>query len=224
MMWEDIVLSAENAHDVPKDIVMQSWNNGLDNINKLTTAGYDVVVSSSDFLYLDCGHGGFVTNDPRYNENSNPDGGVNFNYGGNGGSWCGPYKTWQRIYDYDFTYNLTDAQAATSSAPRHLSGLSRSTISAFPASSGHVRLPSLNGFGRAIVMLLVISALLTLLSVCLISASIWLLMVLWPMRLCPSIVCSIHMLVIFTRTRLLSLDWDGCFGLGFDFGVSGYQH
>jgi hexosaminidase len=112
MMWEDIVLSAENAHDVPKDIVMQSWNNGLDNINKLTTAGYDVVVSSSDFLYLDCGHGGFVTNDPRYNENSNPDGGVNFNYGGNGGSWCGPYKTWQRIYDYDFTYNLTDAQAA----------------------------------------------------------------------------------------------------------------
>ncbi|KAJ5766260.1 uncharacterized protein N7511_003876 [Penicillium nucicola] len=112
MMWEDIVLSTENAHDVPKDIVMQSWNNGLDNINKLTAAGYDVVVSSSDFLYLDCGHGGFVTNDPRYNENSNPDGGVNFNYGGSGGSWCAPYKTWQRIYDYDFTSNLTDAQAS----------------------------------------------------------------------------------------------------------------
>jgi hexosaminidase len=112
MMWEDIFLSTENAHDVPKDIVMQSWNNGLDNINKLTAAGYDVVVSSSDFLYLDCGHGGFVTNDPRYNENSNTEGGVTFNYGGGGGSWCAPYKTWQRIYDYDFTYNLTDAQAA----------------------------------------------------------------------------------------------------------------
>jgi hexosaminidase len=112
MMWEDIFLSTENAHDVPKDIVMQSWNNGPDNINKLTAAGYDVVVSSSDFLYLDCGHGGFVTNDPRYNENSNTEGGVTFNYGGGGGSWCAPYKTWQRIYDYDFTYNLTDAQAA----------------------------------------------------------------------------------------------------------------
>lgn len=111
MMWEDIFLSAENAHDVPKDIVLQSWNNGLDNIKKLTQAGYDVVVSSSDFFYLDCGHGGFVTNDPRYNVQFNPDGGVNFNYGGNGGSWCAPYKTWQRIYDYDFTTNLTASEA-----------------------------------------------------------------------------------------------------------------
>lgn len=110
MMWEDIFLSTEHAHRVPKDIVLQSWNNGLDNINKLTSNGYDVVVSSSDFLYLDCGRGGFVTNDPRYDVMSNPGGGVTFNYGGNGGSWCAPYKTWQRIYDYDFTTNLTATQ------------------------------------------------------------------------------------------------------------------
>ena len=112
MMWEDIALSTEAAHDVPKDIVLQSWNNGLTNIQNLTARGYDVVVSSSDFLYLDCGYGGFVTNDPRYDVMSNPDGSVNFNYGGNGGSWCAPYKTWQRIYDYDFTTNLTAAQAS----------------------------------------------------------------------------------------------------------------
>ncbi|KKK21092.1 N-acetylglucosaminidase [Aspergillus rambellii] len=112
VMWEDVVLSTEAAPDVPKDIVMQSWNNGLDNIHKLTANGYDVVVSSSDFLYLDCGHGGFVTNDPRYDVMANPDASTpNFNWGGNGGSWCAPYKTWQRIYDYDFTQNLTDAQA-----------------------------------------------------------------------------------------------------------------
>ncbi|KAE8140985.1 glycoside hydrolase superfamily [Aspergillus pseudotamarii] len=111
VMWEDIALSAENAHDVPKNIVMQSWNNGLEYISNLTARGYDVIVSSSDFLYLDCGHGGFVTNDPRYNVMSNPDANTpNFNYGGNGGSWCAPYKTWQRIYDYDFTLNLTEAQ------------------------------------------------------------------------------------------------------------------
>jgi hypothetical protein len=36
----------------------------------------------------------------------------NFNYGGDGGSWCAPYKTWQRIYDYDFLTNLT-ASAVT---------------------------------------------------------------------------------------------------------------
>lgn len=111
MMWEDIVLSTEAAHKVPKDIVMQTWNNGLENIHKLTANGYDVVVSSADFMYLDCGKGGFVTNDPRYDVMSDPDGSVTFNYGGNGGSWCAPYKTWQRIYDYDFTTNLTSTQA-----------------------------------------------------------------------------------------------------------------
>ncbi|GAQ45961.1 woronin body major protein [Aspergillus tubingensis] len=112
VMWEDIVLSTEHAHDVPTNIVMQNWNNGLDYINQLTAKGYDVIVSSADSMYLDCGIGGFLTNDPRYDVMSNPDASTpNFNYGGNGGSWCAPYKTWQRIYDYDFTQNLTATQA-----------------------------------------------------------------------------------------------------------------
>jgi hexosaminidase len=113
MMWEDITIATERAHDVPKDVIMQTWNSGEGegNIKKLTSAGYDVVVSTSDFLYLDCGRGGYVTNDARYNVQSNTDGGVNFNYGGNGGSWCAPYKTWQRIYDYDFLTNLTASEA-----------------------------------------------------------------------------------------------------------------
>ncbi|RDW81698.1 beta-N-acetylhexosaminidase [Aspergillus mulundensis] len=112
IMWEDVVLNTEHADDVPTDIVMQSWNNGLENIDKLTERGYDVIVSSSDFMYLDCGRGGYVTNDDRYNVQDNPTPDTpNFNYGGIGGSWCAPYKTWQRIYNYDFTLNLTDAQA-----------------------------------------------------------------------------------------------------------------
>ncbi|KAJ6178188.1 beta-N-acetylhexosaminidase hex-Penicillium chrysogenum [Penicillium mononematosum] len=113
MMWEDIAVATESAHDVPKDVIMQTWNSGEGdgNIKKLTSAGYDVVVSTSDFLYLDCGRGGYVTNDARYDVQSNTDGGVNFNYGGNGGSWCAPYKTWQRIYDYDFLTNLTASEA-----------------------------------------------------------------------------------------------------------------
>lgn len=110
IMWEDIVLSESmHAADVPKNIVMQAWNKGLENIKKLTKAGHDVVVSSSDFFYLDCGQGGYVSNDPRYNVMENPDPETpNFNYGGLGGSWCAPYKTYQRIYDYDFTDGLTD--------------------------------------------------------------------------------------------------------------------
>jgi hexosaminidase len=117
VMWEDIVISpdARASGSVPKDIVMQSWNNGLENIFNLTRDGYRVIVSSADFMYLDCGYGGWVGNDPRYNVLSNPnktDGSANFNYGGFGGSWCAPYKTWQRIYDYDFTQGLDEAQKA----------------------------------------------------------------------------------------------------------------
>ncbi|KAG6006861.1 hypothetical protein E4U21_006668 [Claviceps maximensis] len=115
IMWEDVVLSPDAAAlNVSKNVIMQSWNNGVENIAKLTSAGYDVIVSSADFVYLDCGFGGFVTNDARYNVQANPDPSGNtfsFNYGGGGGSWCAPYKTWQRIYDYDFTTNLTETQA-----------------------------------------------------------------------------------------------------------------
>lgn len=112
VMWEDIFNGDTHAYNVPKNIVLQTWNGGLTNIKNLTASGYDIIVSSSDFMYLDCGYGGFVTNDPRYNVMSNPDASTpNFNYGGNGGSWCAPYKTWQRIYDYDFTLNLTDTES-----------------------------------------------------------------------------------------------------------------
>jgi hexosaminidase len=111
VMWEDVYTATPHANNVPKDIILQSWNGGLDNIKLLTSNGYDVIVSSSDFFYLDCGFGGWVTNDPRYDVMSNPDANTpNFNYGGIGGSWCAPYKTWQRIYDYDFTDGLTDAE------------------------------------------------------------------------------------------------------------------
>jgi hexosaminidase len=115
VMWEDVVLSADVAATgvVPKDVVLQAWNNGIEHISNLTSQGYRVIVSSSDFIYLDCGFGGWVGNDPRYNVQINPnatDGSPNFNWGGGGGSWCAPYKTWQRIYDFDFTFNLTDTQ------------------------------------------------------------------------------------------------------------------
>jgi hexosaminidase len=90
MMWEDMVTAAPHANSVPKDIIMQTWNNGPFNIKTLTSAGYQVVVSSSDWFYLDCGFGGWVSNDPRYDVQVNPDevdGNPNFNWGGNGGSW-----------------------------------------------------------------------------------------------------------------------------------------
>ncbi|KAF9936285.1 hypothetical protein BGZ65_002565 [Modicella reniformis] len=128
VMWEDSVLSHDfAAKKIPKDVIMQSWNNGVANIKALAKAGHDIIVSSADFLYLDCGHGGYVTNDPRYNVNEPPAlpsaiqdafddnpsaySAASFNYGGIGGSWCAPYKTWQRIYNFDFTQGLTAEEA-----------------------------------------------------------------------------------------------------------------
>ncbi|GAB5587202.1 woronin body major protein [Umbelopsis nana] len=129
VMWEDSILSADiAAKNIPKNVIMQTWNNGPNNTKVLTSKGYDVIVSSADFFYLDCGFGGWVSNDPRYNLDYPPtlDASISaafaadpstayspttFNYGGNGGSWCAPYKTWQRIYDYDITVGLTAEEA-----------------------------------------------------------------------------------------------------------------
>ncbi|KAF9967908.1 hypothetical protein BGZ73_000325, partial [Actinomortierella ambigua] len=103
MMWEDSVLShAMPAKNIPTNVIMQSWNNGVDNIKALAQKGYDIVVTSADFFYLDCGHGGYVTNDARYNEQSKPEihpvlakaleehgngyGLTTLNYGGSGAS------------------------------------------------------------------------------------------------------------------------------------------
>ncbi|KAA8906844.1 hypothetical protein TRICI_005083 [Trichomonascus ciferrii] len=113
VMWEDVLLSPETrAYHLPESIVLQSWNPGRQNIKTLTSLGYHVIVSNVDFLYLDCGHGGWFSNDPRYNEQTNPSPDQSsFNYGGDGGDWCAPFKTWQRIYNFDLTENLTSAQA-----------------------------------------------------------------------------------------------------------------
>lgn len=112
IMWEDVLLSPNSpAIDLPKDIILQAWNDGSNHVQNITARGHDVIVSSNEFFYLDCGVGGYVTNDARYNDQVNPDLETpNFNYGGGGGSWCAPYKTWQRIYSYDFTANLTAEQ------------------------------------------------------------------------------------------------------------------
>lgn len=107
-MWEDIITDSSPVSNLPKDVILQSWNNGMDNVKKLTGQGYDVVVSSSSHLYLDCGKGGWVSNDPRYVDSEENE---EFNLG-TGGSWCGPYKTWQRIYNYDITANLTEEEAS----------------------------------------------------------------------------------------------------------------
>ncbi|KAI3877530.1 hypothetical protein MKX03_030640 [Papaver bracteatum] len=114
--WEDVLLDQNVKVDpsfLPKDsVILQTWNNGPNNTKLIVSAGYQAIISSSDFYYLDCGHGGFVGNDSRYDKQNGDDSGSPFNYNnGNGGSWCSPFKTWQRIYDYDITHGLTEDEA-----------------------------------------------------------------------------------------------------------------
>lgn len=105
IMWDDILLSTVSVPKLPPNITLQVWHEPT-GIKNLTSRGYDVIVSLYDFLYLDCGYAGFVTNDPRYAES---DGNIEFN-NGQAGSWCGPYKSYQRIYVFDILANLTESE------------------------------------------------------------------------------------------------------------------
>ncbi|KAL2932426.1 Beta-hexosaminidase 2 [Bienertia sinuspersici] len=106
--WEDVLLDAdikvEDRSILPREnTILQTWNGGPENTKRIVSSGYRAIVSSSDYYYLDCGHGSFVGNDSQYDQPP----GTNQ---GNGGSWCGPFKTWQLIYNYDITYNLTQEE------------------------------------------------------------------------------------------------------------------
>ncbi|CAN7097017.1 beta-hexosaminidase 2 [Brassica rapa] len=105
--WEDVLLDAQikvESSVLPKEhTILQTWNNGPVNTKRIVAAGYRVIVSSSEYYYLDCGHGGFLGNDSQYDQQGG--GG-----GSDGGSWCAPFKTWQTIYNYDITDGLVDEE------------------------------------------------------------------------------------------------------------------
>lgn len=115
--WEDVLLGPKVSVGqtvLPHDTtVLQTWNNGAENTKRIVAAGYRAIVSSASYYYLDCGHGGWVGNDSRYDvQEKEHDGMPLFNDpGGTGGSWCAPFKTWQRIYDYDILHGLTEDEA-----------------------------------------------------------------------------------------------------------------
>ncbi|KAF7138761.1 hypothetical protein RHSIM_Rhsim07G0048800 [Rhododendron simsii] len=106
--WEDVLLddtvNVSASVLPPENTILQTWNNGPKNTKKIVSSGYRAIVSSSDFYYLDCGHGSWLGNDSTYDQPPGTD-------QGNGGSWCGPFKTWQIIYNYDITYGLNEEEA-----------------------------------------------------------------------------------------------------------------
>ncbi|KAI9265556.1 glycoside hydrolase superfamily [Helicostylum pulchrum] len=104
IIWEDPIKSGGSY---PNSTVVQVW---LSPPGTYTKLGHDVIVTSYDYFYLDCGHGGWVGNDDRYISPTQSETAKDvFNYGGGGGSWCAPFKTWQRIYSYDMTLGINES-------------------------------------------------------------------------------------------------------------------
>ncbi|KAG0235147.1 hypothetical protein BGW42_005797 [Actinomortierella wolfii] len=89
VVWEEVVLNHQlNYIQHNKDTIIQVWTSA-ENIKRTIQRGYNVIVGSADYWYLDCGFGSWVVNDV------------------NGNSWCDPYKTWQKIYSFNPLKGLT---------------------------------------------------------------------------------------------------------------------
>ncbi|XP_055306307.1 chitooligosaccharidolytic beta-N-acetylglucosaminidase-like [Sitodiplosis mosellana] len=64
--------------------IIQVWTKKNDNqVKDLLEMGYKLILSNVDSVYFDCGFGDWMR-------------------GGNG--WCGPFKTWDKVYENNFTY------------------------------------------------------------------------------------------------------------------------
>jgi len=65
MVWEEMVLD-HGELNVVKDTIVDVWISSA-NVRAVADKGYRVVHASSDYFYLDCGHGGWVGKDGGLN-------------------------------------------------------------------------------------------------------------------------------------------------------------
>ncbi|KAF9923428.1 hypothetical protein FBU30_006519 [Linnemannia zychae] len=87
IVWEEMAL--EHNVQLPSSAIVQVWKNAA-NAKKVIAQGRPVILSSSEFWYLDCGAGAWLI-------------------GSQGHSWC-KYASWQRIYSYGLTDELDEEQ------------------------------------------------------------------------------------------------------------------
>ncbi|KAJ1950580.1 Glucosamine-6-phosphate isomerase (Glucosamine-6-phosphate deaminase) (GNPDA) (GlcN6P deaminase) [Linderina pennispora] len=84
--WEETLF--HHPFNAPKDTIVQTWIDPTSVANTVAK-GYRAVSSIYSYMYLDCGHGAWLTN-------------------WDGNSWCDPFKTWMHVYNYDILANITD--------------------------------------------------------------------------------------------------------------------
>lgn len=84
----------------PSLFTIQVWDTTDASITKtLIGQGYDVILSNTDYVYLDCGNAGFTNA---------------------GGYWCQPYHEWYHIYQY--IRDVTEAWGLSSDELKHVQG------------------------------------------------------------------------------------------------------
>lgn len=86
---------------LPPDLfVLQIWDEMADSIvPQLIRQGYEVILSNTDYVYLDCGNAG-----PFFA----------------GGYWCQPYHEWYHIYEY--IHDATKKWALTAAEKKRVLG------------------------------------------------------------------------------------------------------
>ncbi|KAI5118086.1 hypothetical protein M0805_007736 [Coniferiporia weirii] len=89
VVWEEMVLDFNLT--LSNETVVMVWISSA-NSAAVADKGFRIVHSPSDYFYLDCGAGEWISADI------------------DGNSWCDPFKTWQKAYSFDPYQNLTASQ------------------------------------------------------------------------------------------------------------------
>lgn len=87
IVWEEMAL--EHNVRLPSSAIIQVWKDAT-NAKKVIAQGRPVILSSSEFWYLDCGAGAWLI-------------------GSQGQSWC-KFASWQRIYSYALTDGMSEEE------------------------------------------------------------------------------------------------------------------
>ncbi|KZT13148.1 glycoside hydrolase family 20 protein [Laetiporus sulphureus 93-53] len=88
-VWEEMVLDYNLT--LSNETLVLVWISS-DDVKAVAEKGFRVIHAASNYLYLDCGAGEWIGDDP------------------DGNSWCDPFKTWQYTYTFDPLANLTSDQ------------------------------------------------------------------------------------------------------------------
>ncbi|KAF9046243.1 beta-hexosaminidase [Panaeolus papilionaceus] len=99
VVWEEMLL--EHPVSLANDTLILVWISA-NNVASVAQKGYKVIHAANEFFYLDCGHGGWVGQNPL------------------GNSWCDPFKTWQKAYSFDPLAGLTSDQHHLITGGQHL--------------------------------------------------------------------------------------------------------